>query len=307
MGDAHHHIHGDLESGRKITWVGMAVNAALIALKISGGIFGRSKALLADAAHSASDFVSDFLVLIGLHFFLKDKDADHPYGHGKIESLTTLGVGALLCFAAVKIGLDAALAIHRSDIVPPERYTIIIAALSIVSKEALYQRTMRIGKKLKSEAMIANAWHHRSDAWSSGVTLIGVSLAAYFPSLKVLDSYAALLVSFFILKIAVDILIGAIKKIIDTSPSSDFMDAVEGEIRKVPGVMDCHDLTGRYYASMIRMEAHIEVNPLLTVQESHEIIEKVVAEVRARFEEVSTLLIHIDPYIPGRDKEEVGH
>ena len=307
MGNAHHHTHRDLEAGRKITWAGMAVNAVLIGLKVFGGVFGRSKALLADAVHSASDFVSDLLVLIGLHFFLKDKDADHPYGHGKIETLTTIGVGALLCFAAVKIGLDAGLAIHRGETAAPERFTIIIAALSIVAKEALYQVTMRIGKKLRSEAMIANAWHHRSDAWSSGVTLIGVTLAAYVPALRVLDSYAALLVSFFILKIAVDILIGAIKKIIDTSPSPELMETIAGEIRSVKGVMDCHDLTGRYYASMIRMEAHIEVEPELTVRESHEIIEKVVARVRNRFDDVSTLLIHIDPYESGSEKEEEGH
>ena len=307
MGNAHRHKHTDLKSGRKITWAGMAVNAVLITLKVAGGIFGKSKALLADAAHSASDFVSDLLVLVGLHFYQKDRDSDHPYGHGKIETLTTLGVGMLLCFAAVKIGLDAALAIYRGDITPPERFTIIIAALSVVSKEALYQGTVRIGRKLKSEALIANAWHHRSDAWSSIVTLIGISLAVYVPALKVLDSYAALLVSFFILKIAIDILLGAIKKIIDTSPSADFMEAVEEEIRRVPGVLDCHDLTGRYYASMIRMEAHLEVDPQLTVRESHEIIEEVITRVRERFDEVLTLLIHIDPYAPGRDKEEEGH
>lgn len=285
----------------------MAVNAGLIAVKLCGGIFGRSKALLADAAHSASDFVSDLLVLIGLHFFLKERDADHPYGHGKIETLATIGVGALLCFAAVKIGLDAALTIHRGDIISPAPYTILIAALSIVSKEVLYQATVRIGQKLKSEAVIANAWHHRTDAWSSAVTLVGISIAVYVPSLKILDSYAALLVSFFILKIGIDILLGAIKKIIDTSPSPEFLKSVDEEIRKVPGVLDCHDLTGRYYASMVCMEAHIEVDPEMTVRESHEIIEKVVARVRERFEEVSTLLIHIDPCIPGGNKEEEGH
>ncbi|HER44090.1 MAG TPA: cation transporter [Candidatus Eisenbacteria bacterium] len=307
MGNAHHHTRTDLESGRRITWAGMAVNAALIALKILGGIFGRSKALLADAAHSASDFVSDLLVLIGLHYSMKDGDADHPYGHGKIETLATIGVGALLCLASVKIGLDAALAIHRGDIVSPERFTIIIAALSIVSKEALYQATVRIGRRLKSESLIANAWHHRSDAWSSGVTLVGVTVAVYVPSMKVLDSYAALLVSFFILKIGIDILLGAIKKIIDTSPSAEFMASVGDEIRKEPGVLDCHDLTGRYYASMVRMEAHIEVDPEMTVHESHEIIDRVVSRVRARFDEVATLLIHIDPYVQGGDKKEEGH
>lgn len=307
MGAAHHHNRTDLGSGRKITWTGMAVNAALVALKLLGGVFGNSKALLADAAHSASDFVSDLLVLIGLHFCMKDRDADHPYGHGKIETLATIGVGSLLCFAALKIGLDAAVAIHRGDLSSPERFTIIIAALSIVSKEALYQATVRIGKKLKSEAVIANAWHHRSDAWSSIVTLAGITISVYVPSLKMLDSYAALLVSFFILKIGIDILLGAIKKIIDTSPSAEFMASVEEEIGMVPGVLDCHDLTGRYYASMIRMEAHIEVDPEMTVQESHDIIERIVTRVRGRFEEVSTLLIHIDPYAPGGDKKEDGH
>jgi cation diffusion facilitator family transporter len=297
--NAHHQKRGDLAAGRRITWAGMGVNAALIALKIIGGVYGHSKALLADAAHSASDFVSDFLVLIGLHFLLKEKDTDHPYGHGKIETLATIGVGALLCFAAVKIGLDAALAIHQGEITAPAGFTIIIAVLSVASKEILYHVTVRIGRKLGSEAVIANAWHHRSDAWSSVVTLIGVTLAVQVPSLRILDSYAALLVSFFILKIAVEILLGAIKKIIDTSPSAELMAAAKGEIEGVPGVKSCHDLTGRYYASMISMEVHIEVDPELTVMESHSIANKVVDRVKARFDEVSTLLVHIDPYRDG--------
>jgi cation diffusion facilitator family transporter len=294
--NARHQKRDDLAAGRKVTWAGMGVNAALIALKIIGGIYGRSKALLADAAHSASDFVSDFLVLIGLHFFLKEKDVDHPYGHGKIETLATIGVGALLCFAAIKIGLDAALTIHQGEITSPAGFTIIIAILSVASKEILYQMTVKIGRKLGSEAVVANAWHHRSDAWSSVVTLVGVTLAVYVPSLRVLDSYAALLVSFFILKIAIEILLGAIKKIIDTSPSIELMTAVQGEIESVPGVKNCHDLTGRYYANMINMEVHIEVDPGLTVLESHSIADTVVEKVRARFDEVSALLVHIDPY-----------
>lgn len=298
----HHHKRADLEAGRKITWIGMGVNGVLIVLKIYGGIYGRSKALLADAVHSASDFISDFLVLIGLHFIVKEKDSDHPYGHGKIETLATIGVGALLCFAAVKIGLDAALTIRSGELAAPERFTIIIAALSIISKEALYQATVKIGRKLGSEAMVANAWHHRSDAWSSGVTLIGVTLAAFVPKLRVLDSYAALLVSFFILKVAVDILVGAIKKIIDTSPSEELLNGAKEEIQSVPGVKNCHDLTGRYYGSMVFMEVHIEVDPDLTVLESHSIANEARERVRSRFEEVSNLLVHIDPFEPKREK-----
>jgi cation diffusion facilitator family transporter len=298
----HHQERVDLEAGRKITWIGIGINGALIVLKVYGGIYGRSKALLADAVHSASDFISDFLVLIGLHFFVKEKDLDHPYGHGKIETLATIGVGALLCFAAVKIGLDAALAIHGAELAAPERFTIIIAALSVVSKEALYQATVKIGRKLGSEAMVANAWHHRSDAWSSGVTLIGVTLASFVPRLRVLDSYAALLVSFFILKVAVDILIQAIKKIIDTSPSEKLLSGAKEEIQSVPGVRNCHDLTGRYYGSMIFMEVHIEVDPDLTVQKSHSIANEARKKVRSRFAEVSNLLVHIDPFDPEGEK-----
>ncbi len=299
----HHHKRVDLEAGRKITWIGMVINGALIALKIYGGIYGRSKALLADAVHSASDFISDFLVLIGLHFIIKEKDSDHPYGHGKIETLATMGVGALLCFAALKIGLDAALAIHSGELAAPERFTIIIAALSVISKEALYQATARIGRKLGSEALVANAWHHRSDAWSSAVTLIGVSIAAFVPRLRVLDSYAALLVSFFILKVAVDILVQAIKKIIDTSLSDELLNGAKQEIQAVPGVRNCHDLTGRYYGSMIFMEVHIEVDPELTVLESHSIANMARERVRSRFAEVSNLLVHIDPFDPEREKQ----
>ena len=298
----HHHNRVDLKAGRKITWIGIGVNGALIVLKIYGGIYGRSKALLADAVHSASDFISDFLVLIGLHFLVKEKDSDHPYGHGKIETLATIGVGVLLCLAAVKVGLDAALAIYSGELAAPERFTIIIAALSVVSKEALYQATVKIGRKLGSEAMVANAWHHRSDAWSSGVTLIGVTLAALVPRLRVLDSYAALLVSFFILKVAVDILVGAIKKIIDTSPSEELLSEAKEEIRSVPGVKNCHDLAGRYYGNMIFMEVHIEVDPDLTVLESHSIANKARERVRSRFEEVSNLLVHIDPFESKKEK-----
>ena len=145
-------VHGkyyhdaSLESGRKVTWAGMAVNGALIALKLLGGVYGRSKALLADAIHSISDFISDVLVLIGLHYYRKKEDLDHPYGHGKIETLATIGVGFLLLVAAVRIGVDAAVAIYRGEISAPHRYTIAIAAVSILAKEILYQLTVRVGR-----------------------------------------------------------------------------------------------------------------------------------------------------------------
>ena len=279
------------------------MNAALIALKITGGIFGRSRALLADAVHSVSDLISDTLVLVGLHFFHKEEDQDHPYGHGKIETLATIGVGVLLVVAALRIGIDAALAIYRGDIVIPHRLTIPIAAISVLSKEILYQATVRIGRRIKSEALVANAWHHRSDALSSVVTLVGITLAVYVPSLRVLDSYAALLVSFFIVKVALEISHGAVKKIVDTSPPYELLECISEEICKVTGVGQCHKLTGRYYADKIRMEVHVEVDPDLTVRESHEITDRISKRVRERFEEVSSILVHIEPYMEQAPKE----
>ena len=286
----------DIEAGRNVTWAGMAVNSLLIALKIFGGTYGRSRALLADAVHSISDLVSDILVLIGLHFLHKEEDSDHPYGHGKIETLTTIGVGLLLLYAAVRIGIDASVAIYRGDIGIPHRFTILIAAASIAAKEILYHVTVRVGKRIGSAAMIANAWHHRSDAWTSVVTLVGVTLAVYVPSLRVLDSYAALLVSFFIIRVALGILRGAIAKIVDTSPDPELIERICDEIRNVEGVRNCHDVAARYYANRIRMEVHIAVDPNLTVLEAHEIADTVSSRIKEQFEEVSNVLVHIDPY-----------
>jgi len=299
----HNHSHVDLTAGKRITWLGIGINAVLIAFKIAGGLLGNSRALLADAVHSVSDFLSDILVLIGLEFFRKPEDELHPYGHGKIETLSTIGVGILLLVAAVRIGVSASLAIYRGTAVQPHGYTIYIAAASIILKEFMYHITVREGRKIKSEAMIANAWHHRSDALTSIVTLAGISLSVYFPALRFFDSYAALLVSFFIIKISVDILKNAIKKIIDTSPSREFLEKVYRVIRDVDGVVDCHDLTARYYADLIRMEVHVEVKPSLSVLESHVIADEVAGRIRDRFKNVSNVLVHIDPYNDSNDEK----
>ena len=295
MSSHSHDHHHDLEAGRRITWVGMGVNAALIALKLWGGLAGRSRALIADAVHSISDLVSDFIVLIGLHFLGKKEDEEHPYGHGKIETLAAIGVGVLLLAAAVKIGYEASFAIYRGDVAAPHRFTIIIAAASVAAKEMLYHATVRIGRRVGSEALIANAWHHRSDAWSSVVTLGGVTAASFVPRLRVLDSYAALFVSFFIVRVAAEILWSALRKIVDTAPSAEFVTAVKLIVERVPGVRQCHDIMARYYARRIRMELHIVVDPGMTVAEAHDIIDRVVEVVTTKFEDIEKILVHVDP------------
>ena len=293
------HIH-DLGEARRITWYGMGVNALLIILKLGGGTLGRSRALLADGVHSISDFISDIIVLIGLHFFGKEKDESHPYGHGKIETLASIGVGLLLLFAAYKIGSEATISIYRHETNIPSGFTIIIAAISVIFKEILYHATIRAGRKISSETMIANAWHHRSDALSSIVTLAGISLAVFVPKLAILDSFAALLVSFFIAKVAFDILKGNIRKIVDTSPSREFLDGVAETTFTVEGVEGCHDIMARYYADRIRMEIHIEVDPEMTVSRSHLIIDSVVDRITSLYPKVEKVLVHVDPHRPGK-------
>jgi len=295
MGGHSHDHHHDLREGRRITWAGIGINAVLIALKLWGGFAGRSRALIADAVHSISDLVSDFIVLIGLHFLGKEEDEEHPYGHGKIETLAAIGVGLLLLAAAVKIGYEASMAIYRGNISAPHRFTIIIAAVSVLAKEVLYQVTVRIGKRLGSEVLIANAWHHRSDAWSSVVTLVGVTAAAFVPRLQVLDSYAALFVSFFIVRVAAEILRSAVSKIIDTAPSAEFIQAIKISVERVSGVRQCHDIMARYYARRIRMELHIVVDPGMTVAEAHDIIDRIVEVITTRFEDIDKVLVHVDP------------
>lgn len=283
--------------GEKITWAGIAVNIFLFLTKILGGIFGHSKALLADGIHSASDLLSDILVLVGLHFFYKKEDRDHPYGHGKIETLSTLGVGLLLVFAAVGIGIHSIRSITETGAIsPPHKLAIVVAAASTGLKEILYHLTRRIGERTGSDAMIANAFHHRSDAWTSGATLLGISLSVYVPGLRVLDPCAAIFVALFILKIAIDILKGAVRKIIDTSPPQEFLEKVRKEALAAEGVLSCHDLTARYYADKMRMEIHIEVDPEITVREAHQISERVTERIKEKNREVISILVHIDPH-----------
>jgi cation diffusion facilitator family transporter len=294
-----------IDAGRRITWIGIAINVLLVALKLYGGIAGRSRATVADGIHSLSDLVTDFVVLVGLHFLGKKEDVEHPYGHGKIETLAALAVGSILLAASVKIGYDAATAVSAGALAAPHRFTIAIAAFSIASKEWLYQATVRAGRRAGSEAMIANAWHHRSDAWSSVVTLAGVALASFVPHLRVLDSYAALLVSFFIVKVAVDILGSAVRKIIDTAPSGRFIEEVCETAESVDGVLECHDVTARYYGPVIRMELHIVVDPGMTVLKSHDITDAVVDAVRAKFSEVGKILVHVDPCRKAEETDDI--
>ena len=213
-------------SGKSVTIVGALVNLLLIILKALAGIFGRSQALIADAIHSISDLFTDAVVLIGLRLGRKAPDAEHHFGHARIETLASTIVGMGLVATALYLGINAALNIYQHTEYHPTMLAVIAAGVSIAFKEALYHYTVFVGRRFKNHLIVANAWHHRSDALSSVAVLLGVTAAYFKPSWHILDSYAALLVSFFIVKVGIEILLNTISEFTDTAPKNEILSKI---------------------------------------------------------------------------------
>jgi cation diffusion facilitator family transporter len=285
----------DARAGTSVTLIGVVVNAVLIALKLAGGIYGKSQALIADAAHSASDLFTDAVVLVGLKAGRKAADRDHPFGHGRFETLSSGVVGAALMGAALYIGVDASLCIYNHTESHPAWLAVGIAGLSIVAKEVLYRYTVHVGRRIRSAAILANAWHHRSDALSSVAVLFGVGAARIRPQWHILDAYAALAVSFLILKVGAEILWRSMQELTDTAPQPEVLDAVRQCIRKNERVLGLHDLRVRSSGGLYQMEAHIVVDGSLTVIEGHGIAKEVESRLLEEIEDLHQVIIHVDP------------
>jgi len=284
-----------IRAGQRVTWVGVVANAFLIVLKFLAGIFGHSQALIADAIHSISDFITDAVVLVGLRIGRKGPDADHHFGHARIETMASGIVGICLLGVAFFIGYDAARDIYRHTESHPTWIAIAGAALSILVKEILYRYTVKVGRRIKSPAVVANAWHHRSDALSSIAVLIGVTAAQIRPGWHILDAYAALLVSFFIVKVAFDILRNMFREITDTAPAPEVIERIMKCIRSVPNVIAVHDLRARTIGGRYEVSVHVVVDPNLTVIEGHNTAQEVERCLFGEIEDVGEITVHIDP------------
>jgi cation diffusion facilitator family transporter len=280
-----------------VTIIGAIVNSALILLKFIGGIFGHSQALIADAVHSVSDLFTDAVVLLGIRFGRKDPDETHPFGHARIETMASAMVGLALIATAIFLGVNASLNIYNHTEYHPTLLALWGAGISIVFKEALYQYTVYIGRRIKSDLVIANAWHHRSDAFSSVAVLLGVAGARLKPSWHVLDSYAALLVSFFIIKVGLKIFKNTLREFLDTAPSTDVLNAISTCIRGVEGVIDTHDIKVRTSGGFYQMETHIVVDGKLTVIEGHEIAKSVETCLMKEISDLRQVIVHVDPNV----------
>ena len=278
----------------------MFVNIALFAFKLVAGVVGRSGAMIADAVHSASDFVTDVVVLAFVRISTKPRDKDHNWGHGKYETLASLLIGVALCAVGIEILIDSAekiKAVIDGEILPrPGVIAIVAAAFSIVAKEALYQWTARVGKRVESPSVVANAWHHRSDALSSIGALLGIG-AAYFLGEKwrIADPVAAIVVAALIIKVAVDLCRAALAELLEKSLPSEVEEEILAIISSTPNVQKPHNLRTRRIGADIAIEVHIRVEGTMTVTDSHEISREIERSLRARFGEKTAVAIHIEP------------
>ncbi|MCF8081919.1 MAG: cation diffusion facilitator family transporter [Deltaproteobacteria bacterium] len=284
-----------LRSGQKVTWVGVMANTLLMAFKFFAGVFGHSQALIADAVHSVSDLFTDIIVLFGIRIGRKGPDEDHPFGHARLETLASAIVGVALIITACYLGITAAFNIHRHAEYIPTPLALIGAGVSIAVKEALYHYTVRVGRRIHSQLIVANAWHHRTDSLSSVAVFLGVAGSLINPDWHTLDAFAALLVSFFIIKVGIDILWDSIREFTDTAPPPEILQEIKGCASGVAGVMDIHDVRVRSSGGLYLMEAHIVVDGNQTVSQGHRIAKEVERCLLDDVVGVERVIVHVDP------------
>ena len=279
---------------RKVTLVGAFVDLVLGVVKIVIGLSSGSQALVADGVHSLSDLATDFLVLFAAKHSHRAADAEHPYGHGRIETVATVVLGAALIIVAIGITYDAMRRMLEPELLMhPGTLALVVALVSVASKEAIYQYTASAARRLRSKMLHANAWHSRSDAISSIVVVIGIggAMAGY----PYLDAIAAVTVALMIAKIGWDLLWKSLQELIDTSLEDEEVDAIRNSIIDVHGVQALHMLRTRRSGNDALVDVHILVDPTLSVSEGHQIGEQVRTGLIGQMDDISDVTVHIDP------------
>lgn len=278
---------------RRVTLVGALVNCVLASLQITFGILGKSQALLADGLHTLSDLSTDFIVLYASKRAAKAADDDHPYGHGRIETLATMLLGLMLTAVGLGIGMRGVQSILEPVDSNPELITIAFALLAIVAKEGLYRYTLGAARSIHSTMLESNAWHHRSDALSSIVVVIGIS--AQVLGLRHMDAVAAIVVAAMIVLMGFRLGRNALSELIDTGLDFDLVDDLRAAMLGDKSVTGIHNLRTRSMGGLGYVDAHIEVDPDLTVSEAHYIAHKIEHRVKKQFPKIVDVQIHIDP------------
>lgn len=284
----------------RVTIVGSVVNMLLLIFKFVAGIVGNSAAMVADAVHSLSDFVTDIVVILFVRLSGRPADEDHGYGHGKFETLATLFVSLVLFGVAVMLFVggvkDIVAVAHGRQLAEPTMVALIAAVISIIAKELLYHYTVKCGKKLNSQVVVANAWHHRSDAFSSIGVLAGVGGAMFLGgSWAVLDPIAATIVSLFIVKVAYSLLMPSLEELLERSLPKDVEQRIEQIILSVDGVSSPHHLRTRRIGSAYAIEVHIRMDGNLTLTQAHAVTTAVERLLKQEFGDSTHVGIHTEP------------
>lgn len=278
----------------RCTWVSVAVNIALTVVQVVAGFLAHSQSLIADGMHSLSDLVCDFLVLVASHHSKDPADEGHPYGHGRVETAASFVLGAILAITGGAIMAAAAMKLENiQNLTPVTPLALWVAGIAIIAKEGLFRYMLHTGERLRSPMLIANAWHARSDAASSLVVAVGIggNLLGFIYA----DSVAAIVVGFMIVRMGIIFAWEAFQELIDAGLSIEDVNSIRQTIIDTPGVKNLHELRTRRMAHRALVDAHILVDPRISVSEGHNIAERARSRVLKVHAEVSDVLVHIDP------------
>ncbi len=287
-------------SAKRITWIGFAINLILTVLKLLAGIVGKSSAMIADAIHSLSDFITDVIVLTFIDISGKDSDDNHRYGHGKFETFATLIISIVLFIVGAGIlvsgGEKIIATISGKELGRPGMIAFWAAIVSIIVKEILFRYTIKIGKNIKSSAVVANGWHHRSDALSSIGTALGIAGAIFLgEGWQILDPIAGVVVSLFIIKVAIELSIPCANELMESSLPNEITGEIENTIASHPDVIRYHHLKTRKIGNIYAIDVHIKLNREITFVRSHDIATELETELRKRYGKGTQINIHTEP------------
>ncbi|SHF81170.1 cation diffusion facilitator family transporter [Caldanaerobius fijiensis DSM 17918] len=279
--------------GTKTSWITIFINIALCIFKLVAGFVGRSSAMIADGVHTLSDILATFVVILGLKISSREEDDKHPYGHEKFEPVFAKIISVVLIITGFLIGFEGFKKLISGEIITPGKIALVAALVSIIVKEAMYWYTIIVARKIKSLSMEADAWHHRSDAFSSIGTFIGIFAARM--GYKFFDPLAALIVSFFIIKVGVDFYLKATKELVDEAVDEETIDNIKNIVNSVEGVRGIKSLKTRIFGHRIYVDLEIYIDDKISVKEGHDIAELVHDELESKIDNIKHCMVHIEP------------
>ena len=279
----------------KVSIISIILNCLLTLIKFISGVISKSSAMISDSVHSLSDVLSTFVVIIGVKIANKKADSDHPYGHERIECVSAIILSGMLFIIGALIGINGIKNVtNSSNLVMPGVLALIASIISIISKEAMYQYTIRVSKKINSAALKADAWHHRSDALSSIGSFIGILGSRL--GFKIFDPLASVIISLCIIKVSIDIFKDAIDKMVDKSCDKEVIDKVISVIEKNESVKNIDDIKTRQFGNKAYVDVEISVDENLLLKDAHKVAEEIHNSVENELNIVKHCMVHVNPY-----------